>query len=322
MALRRYELRVDVSGVVPHLEEAELAATLIVPDKVEERHRTLAVGFPGAFCSRGYWDIDHTGGYSQAAYHAERGWLFVAIDHLGVGDSSKPDQSLLTLETLAVVNDVASRWIVDGLGAGTLVAGLGPVSIQRVIGVGHSTGGCIALIAQGRHRTFDRLAVLGYGAVHSVLPSPDGPTDVPPASRGGTEVDASKYSRRELGSDMIIWMLHWEDVDPALRAADVGSGFPIRRTMPPWGTAYAPSAFASAIKPGAVTAEAEAIEAPLFLAAGERDVCPDLRAEAAVYRSVRDMTLTVVPRMAHMHNFASTRHQLWARLHAWGEALA
>lgn len=321
MTVCRYELRVDVSDVVP-ASEAELAATLVVPDNAEKGSRTLAVGFPGAFYSRGYWDVDYSGGYSQAAYHAERGWLFVAIDHLGVGDSSKPDPTSLTLETLAAADDAASRRIIEGLQAGTLVTGLGPIEIERTIGLGHSTGGCITLITQGRHSTFDGLAVLGYSAVHSVVPSPEGATQAPAVERGRTDVDVTEYSAKEFGTDTLTWMFHWEDVDPALRAADVGSGFPIRSVMPPWGTSYAPPAFVSAITPGVVSAEAEVIESPLFLAVGDRDVCPDPRAEAAAYRSVRDITLTVVPRMAHIHNFASTRHQLWGRLHKWGDALA
>lgn len=48
MTVCRYELRVDVSDVVP-APEAELAATLVVPENAEEGPRTLAVGFPGAF---------------------------------------------------------------------------------------------------------------------------------------------------------------------------------------------------------------------------------------------------------------------------------
>jgi hypothetical protein len=33
------------------------------------------------------------------------------------------------------------------------------------------------------------------------------------------------------------------------------------------------------------------------------------------------VSLCVVERMAHMHNFASTRQVLWDRLHRWGESL-
>ena len=35
--------------------------------------------------------------------------------------------------------------------------------------------------------------------------------------------------------------------------------------------------------------------------------------ELAAFQSARDLALLVVPRMAHMHNFAGTRRQLWHR---------
>jgi pimeloyl-ACP methyl ester carboxylesterase len=320
MTLRRRELRIDVSDAVP-FPGAELAVTLVVPDDAEDGPRTLAIGFPGAFYGRGYFDITHPGGYSQAEYHAERGWLFAGIDHLGAGDSSQPDPTTLTLEMLAAANDAASRSVIDALRAGTLVAGLGPIDIVRAIGMAQSTGCCVAIITQGRHGTFDALGVLGYSAVHAVIPSPTGPIEARAMERGRTDVSVSEYAESEVGSEAIIRMFHWEDVDPALRAADVGSGYPLRTKMPPWGSASAPPAFVAAMTPGVVAAEAAAIEVPVFIGVGDRDVCPDPRAESAAYRSVRDFTLAVVPHMAHMHNFASTRHRLWARLHAWGETL-
>jgi hypothetical protein len=35
-----------------------------------------------------------------------------------------------------------------------------------------------------------------------------------------------------------------------------------------------------------------------------------------------DITLVVIPEMAHMHNFADTRGQLWDRFYAWLAILA
>ena len=64
------------------------AATVFWPDDVPERP-VVAFGFPGGGYSRGYYDIRHDdGAYSQAAYHVDRGWIFVACDHLGVPQGS------------------------------------------------------------------------------------------------------------------------------------------------------------------------------------------------------------------------------------------
>jgi hypothetical protein len=44
---------------------------------------------------------------------------------------------------------------------------------------------------------------------------------------------------------------------------------------------------------------------------------PDLWSEPAAFHSCRDLTLFLLPRSAHMHNFAPTRALLWDRLERW-----
>jgi hypothetical protein len=80
--LTRHDVRIDVSAAVG-IAGAEIAATVIAPRIVVEE-QVVAVGFPGGGYARGYWDIQWPGGYSQAEYHARRGWTFVAVDHLGL----------------------------------------------------------------------------------------------------------------------------------------------------------------------------------------------------------------------------------------------
>jgi pimeloyl-ACP methyl ester carboxylesterase len=171
--LTRHDVRIDVSGAAG-IAGAEIAATVIAPSIVAEKP-VVAVGFPGGGYSRGYWDIQWPGGYSQAEFHARRGWTFVAIDHVGVGDSSLPDPTVLTFEVLAATNSAATKRIVSMLCAGALSTNTAaPVKNPYVIGVGQSMGGCVSIVAQAAHRTFDALAVLGYSASHTVLASPDG----------------------------------------------------------------------------------------------------------------------------------------------------
>jgi hypothetical protein len=51
-------------------------------------------------------------------------------------------------------------------------------------------------------------------------------------------------------------------------------------------------------------------------------VCADPRLEPAAYASSPDITIFVLPRSGHMHNFASTRHVLWRRIDAWVRGVA
>lgn len=71
------------------------------------------------------------------------------------------------------------------------------------------------------------------------------------------------------------------------------------------------------LSPGYVAQEAAAIDVPVLIAAGERDVVPDPHAEPAAFKSSKDISVYVVPGMAHMHNFTTTRKLLWDRIADW-----
>jgi pimeloyl-ACP methyl ester carboxylesterase len=329
MATRHWEgktaikhfVRVDVSDAVG-LPNTYIAATVIAPLQVPKRP-ILAAAFPGGAYSRGYWDIQWPGGYSEAEYHVDRGWLFVAIDHLGVGESSLPDPALLTFECMANANAAATRAIVSGLRSGTLLEPLDPVETPFVMGIGQSMGGCVSIVTQAIHQPFDALAVLGYSASHTVFPSPAGGVQVAAIERGRTDTAGIISEAKEVGDvEVFAWALHFDDVDPSIRHEDLRGGFPFRtQGVPAWGSATLPSAAASLLAPGVVAREAAAVDVPVFIGVGERDVCPDPWAEPGSYRAARHVSLCLVPRMAHMHNFASSRRELWARIHRWGESL-
>jgi pimeloyl-ACP methyl ester carboxylesterase len=302
-----------------------LAATVFFPAAIDDgTPRTVAFGFPGGGLSRGYWDVHHdsANSYSQAAFHVERGWVFVACDHLGVGESSQPEPETLTYARLAQANSVATRRIVDQLSDGSLVEGLDPIPVRATIGMGHSMGGCISIVAQGTHAPFDALAVLGFSAIQTSIPMPSGTLEVELKERDDPTSGLEESIDAAGGIDMFRWAFYWEDVEPALVEADIGSGYPRTGAPPPWGSPTTPPVVFTMLSPGVVADEAAAIRSPVLVASGERDVIPDLRAEAKAYRSSRDITLVEVPTMAHMHNFAGTRQHLWGRLHLWGESIA
>ena len=69
--------------------------------------------------------------------------------------------------------------------------------------------------------------------------------------------------------------------------------------------------------PGIGKEFADRIEVPVFLAFGTSDVSADPHAEPTGYPSSPDVTVVVTPNMAHMHNFADTREQLWRRFEKW-----
>jgi len=92
--------------------------------------------------------------------------------------------------------------------------------------------------------------------------------------------------------------------------------------LPPWRSATTPACGLYMVAPGTVATEAASITVPVLVAVGERDVVPNPWLEPLAFKSSGDVTVFVCPRMAHMHNFASTRERFWRRVHAWGQTVA
>ena len=66
--------------------------------------------------------------------------------------------------------------------------------------------------------------------------------------------------------------------------------------------------------PRYMSAKAARIEVPVFLGNGDLDVSADFHAEAATYPLACDITIFQLAGSAHCHNFATTRTRLWDRL--------
>jgi alpha-beta hydrolase superfamily lysophospholipase len=297
------ELEIDVTGRTGLPGTLHTAVSVFVPDRQRRLSPPLVVfGFPGGGYARGYFHIEWPGlsGYSQAEHHLRAGFFFVACDHLGVGQSSLPDPAALDFRTVPAANRATVETVMERLESGTLVPGLEPLRGATVIGMGQSMGGCFLVVQQAQRPCYDAIAVLGYSAIQTVLPVPPG---------GGAALPRAEAFR---------YGFHWDDVPRALVAADMEGGYPQRGDrLPPWASRTVPGCATSMLEPGRIAREAAAIDVPVFIGVGERDVCPDPHAEPAAYRSARDVTLWVQPRAAHMHNFAGTRELLWDRLAVW-----
>jgi pimeloyl-ACP methyl ester carboxylesterase len=321
-----YDLDIDVSEAADLGEQVRTAVSVFAPAGAAEP-AVVAFGFPGGGYNRKYFDLDvdlpGPGGSSEARWHAARGWWYVACDHLGVGDSSHPDADSLTFEVLAATNDATVREVCARIAAGNLADGVPAVDLQARLGFGQSMGGCLTIVAQARHRTFDGIGVLGYSALHTVLPTPALSTSRQPNVERGTAGVSIEATTAEIGDDVFRYAFHWEDVPEQVVDLDLAR-YPMRDhdAVPSWGRdAMPPPSAVSMMSPGVVGSEARAIEVPVLVAAGERDVLPDPRAEPTAYGST-DLCVFVVPRMAHMHNFSGARELLWQRAHHWGERVA
>lgn len=119
-----------------------------------------------------------------------------------------------------------------------------------------------------------------------------------------------------------VYPFHWEDVPRDILDEDMRGGYPLRQTTPEYGSLTIPHCAVQMMTPGCFTADADRIAVPVLIGVGERDTCPDPHAEPSGYPASPDVSVYIVPTMAHMHNFASTRARLWARLHGWSRLIS
>jgi hypothetical protein len=320
----RAELAIDVTEPARLGEPAHVGVTVVAPDPAILGERPVVVfARPGAGFTAGYFTTVLPGqGIDQATWHADRGWVFVAVDHLGLGRSSVHDPKRLTFGPVCASADAADREVVARLAAGTLVPGLPPISAPVLVGLGQSMGGSLTIVQQAQHRTFDGIAVLGFSARHTVLKVPPGESllrlpwllrEPPfPGERhvlNGPELEAARAAGG--GGNPVRnmeWLFYGDELDPSTFEE------PERWTTP----TYLAAVIGSITAPGSIAQEAGVVQVPVLVAAGARDVVPDLRAEVFAYQSTLDVDLYECPDMAHMHNFAPTAELLWERIHHWG----
>ena len=332
--MRTIEITTDVTAAVGLGERLETVVTVCLPD-APPASPVVCFGFPGGGYSRGYFTFDMPGSDrgGQAGWHASRGWVFVACDHVFVGDSSQPaDPTQLTFENLAAANRATVDNVLQHLTAGTLGDGVPPITPALTVGIGQSMGGCLLIVQQGHHATFDAIAVLGFSASLTRLWMPPGTPEMvtPYVQRGGAVVLIDSTSAVEQAPSMAVSDdglpgttpgFHFDDEPRDVVAADMIE-YPTRRGhVPEWASATIPPCAVSMLSPGVVAPEAAVLTTPVFVGVGERDVVPDPMSEPKAYRRATDVTVFECPRMAHMHNFASTRTTLWSRLHGWAASI-
>ncbi len=299
--MRTLELTLDVTEAAGLGQPAHIALTVTAPDEVPD-NPIVCFAKPGAGYSRGYFteDLPGPGCGAQAEWHAARGWVFVSVDHLGVGQSSQHDSERLTFSSVVGASLAAESDVRQKLAAGTLIDGLGPIEPATTIGIGQSMGGSLTIVQQGRHHCYDGIGVLGYSPQRTVPPTAPGTAPLPlPWVPGDTDpadgVITNAPALAEMGGagfasddiSVLAWGFHYDDVDPDVVRRDLDD-YPARHgAVPPWGSSTVPFTVALwCMSPGGTLAEAAAVRCPVLVALGERDVLVDPR-ESSVRTSRR-----------------------------------
>jgi len=88
--------------------------------------------------------------------------VIVAVDNLGTGDSTCPDEPVdVDIDRMAAANAAVWETVRDRLAHGSLIPGLAAVGDIPGVGVGHSLGGFVVMVQQATTECFDATAILG-----------------------------------------------------------------------------------------------------------------------------------------------------------------
>jgi len=90
----------------------------------------------------------------------------------------------------------------------------------------------------------------------------------------------------------------------------------------PWRSVNIPAEAMRLMEPAVLAYEAAKVRVPVLLVYGEADVTKEPLDDLAAFRSSADVSLLMIPRMAHIHSFSPTRHVLWQRLELFARQIA
>ena len=321
--IQRAAWRLDVSDAVPLDGRFEIAADLIAPQAEQaDSARPVLCCLPGGFLSRRYFDLEVGGDrrYSFAEAMARAGFTTLAFDHLGVGESSRPnrleDGYALDTEAIARINQTALDRALERLRAGVDEASLHlPArSTVRTIGVGHSMGSMLTVEQQALARPHLALVLFSFSTRGT-------PAFLDEAT--AAYANDSERSRKEIGS---------------LAARAMGSPYPDRATdseagrRAAFGVGTAPPSAEEALHgaatnllavggllsmiPGGYAPPAKRIDVPVLMLAGDHDMHDDRHTHDELSRSPRVDT-RIIDDCWHCHFVANTRETIWRDVTDW-----
>ena len=271
---------------------------------------------PGGGMNRNYFDLvlGDDESYSFARHMVGEGCIVVAIDPLGVGKSTRPQDGFsLTPDILAEANAVAVARILDDLRQGRLFEGWPALPDIAAIGAAHSVGGLLTILQQSQAQSFDALALFGFSC--NGLPQALKPEEL--ALAGQTQAvraDLSRLARARFAEP-------YPEVAGTQQGRELfGKARVDRKAV----EALAPARdrllalpATLALIPGSCAPEAAEIDVPVFLALGDLDFCGPPHDIPASFPKSPDVTLLILPETGHTHFIFPSRVTLFRRLHDW-----
>jgi alpha-beta hydrolase superfamily lysophospholipase len=307
--------RIEVGELLPGAGALTIAADIFLPARLRANPAVLFC-LPGGALNRGYFDLQGEGDFSFAAHLTARGFIVATLDHLGIGDSSRPrDGFELTPDVLARANAIAMDAMRRELRAGHLTGE--PLPRLPSIGVGHSMGAMLTAMQQAHHGGHALLILFGFstrGLTAALSPEESSFAENP----AGARANLVRLAR-----------LRSEDPYPEVPRSAQGRELFAGETADRRGVEALQRARSRLLLtaglfsmiPGSCAPECAAVEVPVFLGLGDRDMAGPPHQIPADYPASPDVTLVVLAATGHAHFLFPARRHLFERVTQWCEAM-
>jgi pimeloyl-ACP methyl ester carboxylesterase len=286
--MKSTDMMIDVTSAVDIGETAHIAATLHLPEEMPTDNLDLIFAVHGGGYNRHYWHPHFADeSYSFARFFTGHGKAVLAIDMLGMGQSSTPEpESRLDRMKIAAAHNAALAHCVAELAR--------PVSVT---GLGHSMGGLMIITQAAAHQRLDRVAVLGWSNQPMVL----GDTDVASLQEGLIPSGYLATPREPMRK-----LFYWPDVPIDLIEADEAGG------------STTPACLGrDALTSGIVHDASAQIGVPVLIVQSEIDTSPAPEREPDYFSLSPSVELHILEKSAHCQNFASNRTSHWTQINEW-----
>jgi pimeloyl-ACP methyl ester carboxylesterase len=296
--IERRTLVVPVDDLLPaEAASLELVGDLVLP---AGEAKGLLCCLPGGGMTRRYWDLGLSGFASHAA---AKGWAVLATDHPGAGDQRPTHDVWLLPDHLARCAERAAEVAHRAVGVRDL----------HCVGVGHSLGAMVTLLAQANGNRHKAIVLCGFTAAGLRWACSE-----------------AELAAAERGLD--------EEVLLRLAAARFGRPFPELRGTGPTGEGFVgrdpdPGALVDlwtcttnliaapallSFLPGNVVAAAGKITVPVLVARGEDDpLVPAALNLAAEYPASRSVRMATIAGAGHNDVVARSRRGWWDHMLGW-----
>ena len=208
-----------------------------------------------------------------------------------------------------VVTEVRERLAEGGFDGVPLMPG------AATVGIGHSAGALLVACQQGRHRTYDAVALLGFS--NRGLPSVLTPEEAAFGDRPeALAAELADLVRARFGDPLPLL------ANPST-GIDTGSALPARlqAAVDRAGDRLLGLVGMAALVPGSIQPELVRIDVPTLVALGDHDIAGTIGALPGQLPACHDLTLLTLAGTGHNHNWSDARLALWDRLVRWTGSL-